>query len=222
MVNISLYRCRICFHQNNRDFHISQTSLPSPLFKIKKQSIKSIESYVFDLDLSRKIFSNWSIDLGIQYSLNYQKYVFKYTNREYIKNETFSPRYSLKPDNTTHNYYHKYNILNTNISIGGFYTIGSFQLNCTIGLSVNLEFNVKGRILNENLSDIGINSSKSYRTKLNPRFFGEVSLYKLISKNVSLISTVEIQSKTTLTDDTSNLPHKILPVFFKIGINYCL
>jgi len=202
-------------------FHDIQSDEKDLDMKIRKNNSKTLESYLVEFGISRKIHKKWIISLGFDYSIDYQRFNYNFSDYKYIKNNTENPYYLKRIDNYTFKYYHKYKFLNLNLSASKIIQIKDYQLSIGLGINSILKFSIEGKVLNHKLKEQNL-SSKEYNESIMFNYYSQINLSKPINEKFSIYSGVQIKMKNNLTKNNSSFTHRVTPVYFKLGITYKL
>lgn len=208
-------------------FHHLSGTIASPDNKpisldLRKENTQTIESYLFELKISRLLKKKWELGLGLQYALNYQKFNYTFIDDiVYKRDPNPDEGFFIKNANQiTHNYYHKYRFIDLNLSLSRRLDFNRSHLTFSTGLGLNMNFQVSGKIVDSFNKDENLNSNGEYKKTLQPFYFGALTFSRDISPSLSIFTGIKASSKIKLTQNDLSFKHTIVPIYGNIGIAF--
>lgn len=177
---------------------------------------QTLESYLIELGLSRKLRHRLELSLGLQYLVNYRRYdavFFEDVRTPVNENKRIVNK-------NTASYYHRYQHVDLKIGVGRTLPMRHFNLSYIVGVGANLNFQLDGKILDLKNSDIQLTDTRSYRKTLQPYLFGEALLSRSLTPNLDFYTGLELKSRFRLNTTNAAFSHTAFPIYGKLGLAF--
>lgn len=174
---------------------------------------KTVESYVADLALSRRIKRKWDLSLGLQYQLHYRRFNAVYF--EYITDDR-----TPTINKNAAEFFHKYQQFDLKAALGRSHRQPYFNFSYGAGLGANLNFQVSGQVLDPSNRSIDLNALNTYRKTLQPYFFGYARVSRSLRSNLQVYTEMEVKSTLRFDAPGASFSHRALPIYGKLGLAF--